>query len=1458
MRKFLGMLSLVVLTSFLQSCGGGGGSSSTETTEEVRTSTTDVVGQISDTTYTATRTFVRATSTESSTATVKLIVDFNGDGKFEESGSVDKVYEAVTADGRFQFHNVEIPATGAKANLIVTKEGYATYSKVLELKPETPINVDALLAPASTQVVPITKTTKAAGKLFITLTKSGDIKVSSGVRAVSIEDSELTVAIDETALADSVTAIKASMKVFNSAKKEDIKYFPGEFKGTNPKGEGEVQLESLTFSLVDLKDQDGNPLSVVPTRADGCLYEVTQTLPPEAINKIKEKGDFNPDKLGCQVPIYSYNFNSEGWDYLGEGDVLDSSGTLVDDCSSLDPNQTYQVDICITEPNWGDYVNLDYPIYFDEVKTAKLCFSMQDADGNPISGTWFELYSEGLYADAVTDERGVAELEIPVANGNAELTCDSVKNYLATENVSVNYYNYSFSTMPIPLDLDTLTTSQLEGCTCTFNVRANISYLDVAVVVRDEKGNPVGGREVCLRDSNYYYYNCKYTDEEGTASFKVIAGKDYTAFGPKLTPVTKTVSETDRVFVLEAGNSKPVVNVYAFPNPVKAGEDLTVGIYAYDLDRDDITLKSVTCGNSQAKIEEEERFDGYLFATATCKFDGEGSYTVSAEVSDGIETSSDTTSVQVVSNNTPPFVYGYIFIDGEGNVVSPDSLKVNTTYNLIVYAYDPDGDELTYSVDNSSNCSVGEEGLISCTFTQTGPLSFTVTVSDANGASTQETVYATVVDVSIPPEIVYVGLDSLNVSPGGTFSLEAYVYDPDSDLLSWELYVNGDEQPISSGSCKLLEEGYFECTLEDYQVPQEFEPGSYQFTFVVKDGSSQTDTETLNVVVGELNASPQILKGLPETVQINMGESYTFEIDAVDPDGDPLTYTWYVNGEKVGEGNNTFTYTFSDSGSYVVKVEVSDGKSTVFSQTAVTVINPNATNRLVIHFGVEGIYVSILDSDMNIVRTLVTDESGTVDFGELGVDKVNISITVSPDVVMPEDVVFENFIGNLYDTCWNSSNSCDISYTDVLEWFYAGKVPLSVANQMLNVDLSNFDEDSDGYLSPDEIYAFLLTLRDKNGDGKIEASEVEDFYEIHTVVIKDVPVKEHVFGGISEMVGYEFGHYFGYDWGYGAKLVNVTVTDVPEGVYLHAGYEGCEVANGIATCSTYVPLLEDGTYALLISDYTNMKALVVKDVSTDNLQLSYDQFVPMKKITAVNFDESASWEFLSIKTYYKGGEFYIGWIESGWGENYVVEPDFGTDYFVHYKLDRYSETAGDVSYSWRIDNFNIGANLSDTIDVSEFMSRLLKVSIDVDPVTRTVALSGEELSLVDEIDIGEEFSGEAGYFYLEFDMPYGGETTVTIPDVTKVVPPEVYTNYVKPIVDSASWWELEADAMDIENFVWDSVEVDEGEERAAEARVYSELTTGTSTSTDSLTRTISNPKKERKSLLRKLGLRLWR
>lgn len=71
------------------------------------------------------------------------------------------------------------------------------------------------------------------------------------------------------------------------------------------------------------------------------------------------------------------------------------------------------------------------------------------------------------------------------------------------------------------------------------------------------------------------------------------------------------------------------------------------------------------------------------------------------------------------------------------------------------------------------------------------------------------------------------------------------------------------------------------------------------------------------------NAAPIVSLKSPDLVVA--GSAASFLAEAVDPDGDAMSYAWKVNGVAVGGNTQDLSYTFTAAGLYTVSVVVSDG-----------------------------------------------------------------------------------------------------------------------------------------------------------------------------------------------------------------------------------------------------------------------------------------------------------------------------------------------------------------------------------------------------------------------------------------------------------------------------------------------------------------------------------------------------
>ena len=169
-------------------------------------------------------------------------------------------------------------------------------------------------------------------------------------------------------------------------------------------------------------------------------------------------------------------------------------------------------------------------------------------------------------------------------------------------------------------------------------------------------------------------------------------------------------------------NDAPVLDSVA-DITVNEGETITITPSATDVDGDELTYS----------------YSGWITTNSyATDYDDAGGYTVTVTVSDGTLEDFQDVTVAVNNINRPP-------------VFEPISEKVVTEgehLEFSLYASDPDGDTLNYSVTNNPSNSGLSGGLF--TFnpdcTQAGAYQVTFTADDANGGTESQTVAITVMD----------------------------------------------------------------------------------------------------------------------------------------------------------------------------------------------------------------------------------------------------------------------------------------------------------------------------------------------------------------------------------------------------------------------------------------------------------------------------------------------------------------------------------------------------------------------------------------------------------------------------------------------------------------------------------------------------------------------------------------
>jgi RHS repeat-associated protein len=208
---------------------------------------------------------------------------------------------------------------------------------------------------------------------------------------------------------------------------------------------------------------------------------------------------------------------------------------------------------------------------------------------------------------------------------------------------------------------------------------------------------------------------------------------------------------------------------------------------------------------------------------------------------------------------------------------------VGKPYAYDVAAHDPDGDLLTYTLATAPfGLSINHQyGTIRWTprREQAGDNAVVVRVSDPYGGATTQSFVIHVGAVNLPPQITSTPPEQATVGHPYRYAIRAT--DPDEDTpLHFSL-----EQPAPGNS--------FGIQLDpDTGVLTWVPPGTGDLTIVVQvsDGWGGTDSQTypLHIAAQPPNLPPEIASAPPEAATV--GETYTYQVLASDPDGDPLTY----------------------------------------------------------------------------------------------------------------------------------------------------------------------------------------------------------------------------------------------------------------------------------------------------------------------------------------------------------------------------------------------------------------------------------------------------------------------------------------------------------------------------------------------------------------------------------------
>jgi len=241
-------------------------------------------------------------------------------------------------------------------------------------------------------------------------------------------------------------------------------------------------------------------------------------------------------------------------------------------------------------------------------------------------------------------------------------------------------------------------------------------------------------------------------------------------------------------------------------------------------------------------------------------------------------------------------------------VVSPPSGFLGTAFTFNASGSSDDYGIVSYLWDFGDGATA-TGAVATHSYAIRGNFTATLTVGDAAGQNDTDLVVVTVenraptADAGTDTTVVVGRLAALD---GGGSS------DPDGDALEYQWTQESGPSASLTGA--------------DTATPTFVPPsaGAYVFRLNVSDGFGGTSEDTVTLTAVENQPPVLVVDPAGPTIDLRLGEARRFFANATDPEDDPLTFTWMVDGTVVGSGAS-FEYEPANTGTYALNVTVSDG-----------------------------------------------------------------------------------------------------------------------------------------------------------------------------------------------------------------------------------------------------------------------------------------------------------------------------------------------------------------------------------------------------------------------------------------------------------------------------------------------------------------------------------------------------
>ena len=250
--------------------------------------------------------------------------------------------------------------------------------------------------------------------------------------------------------------------------------------------------------------------------------------------------------------------------------------------------------------------------------------------------------------------------------------------------------------------------------------------------------------------------------------------------------------------------------------------------------------------------------------------------------------------------------------------VGSKSVNEGSTLSFSLSASDPDGDSVSFSASSLPSGASLSGASFSWTpgFSQSGNYSVTFTASDGEGGTDSETVSISVENLNREPELGAIGNRAVAEDEALSFSVSAT--DADGDAVD----VSVVDLPAGAS----FSDDLFTWT------PDFAQAGTHSLTFTANDGQGGTSSETIEIIVEDVNRPP-VFTEIGDQI-VGEGETLILVLMATDPDGHSVSFSMSEPPQGADLFAATFSWTpdFDQAGAYPVTFFATDELGEVVSE----------------------------------------------------------------------------------------------------------------------------------------------------------------------------------------------------------------------------------------------------------------------------------------------------------------------------------------------------------------------------------------------------------------------------------------------------------------------------------------------------------------------------------------------